>query len=319
MVVVVVVVVVKPVSSTTDTTTPLPPLSDLSLASGWRLSPSAEAYEVIAFTAALQYFYNTRGDPVPVGPTTSPRSSSGTPSSTTSATEIDNTPALGPTIMSVIEMLLKGRVDNSRSGGGGGGGGGGMASSTTTTRRRKRAAVSPSPSTKKAQHCQAAKDGLLAGYQLLHYLVLQLLQLGTTYSFECCVVYVVIAAVMHSDLVGLLYLTLFVILSTNPRPRLQQRWSYTVYAAAVLVMTEYWVVLRLPPAARTEVNSGVNKVLGARQCSVFHAYTPSEVKAYPYEYGQWLGLCITDDSLLVVDFVFFLMTVLQSKRFRAGE
>jgi len=163
------------------------------------------------------------------------------------------------------------------------------------------------------------KDGFLAAYQLLHYLILQLLQLGTTYSFECAVIYIVIAAVMHSDLVGMLYLCLFVVLSTQPRIRLKQRWQYVVYAAAALVMAEYWVVLRLPPAAGAEANKEVNKFLGSRQCSVFHAYTPAEVKGYPYEYGQWLGLCITDDSLLVVDFIFLLLTILQSKRFRASE
>jgi hypothetical protein len=160
---------------------------------------------------------------------------------------------------------------------------------------------------------------LLGGvYHLLHRAVLALLSGGVAFSFELVVLLTIVAALCHADLVSLLYLVLFVLLVGLPRATLRRHWQPLIHALALLVLAEYMFILRLPPAISYESRAAA-RLLGSRQCSIFSQYTPAESRQGPYSYGQWFGLCITDDALVLLDFIVLVLAIIQHKRFKAGE
>lgn len=154
-------------------------------------------------------------------------------------------------------------------------------------------------------------------YHLLHRAVLTLLAGGAAFAFELCVVLTVIAALAHADLVSFLYLGLFGLLVALPRATLRAHWRAVIHGLALLVLAEYMFILRLPPAISYESHAAA-QLLGARQCSVFAQYTPAAAREGPYSYGQWFGLCITEDGLVLLDFLVLVLAIVQHKRFKAG-
>jgi hypothetical protein len=154
-------------------------------------------------------------------------------------------------------------------------------------------------------------------YHLLHRAVLTLLAGGAAFAFEICVVLTIIAALCHADLISLFYLGLFVLLVALPRPTLRRHWRLLIHALALLVLAEYMFILRLPPAISYESRTAA-QLLGSRQCSIFAQYTPPDARQGPYSYGQWFGLCITDDALVLLDFIVLVVAIIQHKRFKAG-
>lgn len=340
--------------------------------SGWQLSPSAERYMIIAYLAALQFFYNTGsrsrlkkkgggesgqdeeeeeedGPPaMGVERGLSRRhlqeggvirgmlgisSSHASPECARRGSFIDNTRAVAPVVTSVLTALSQGVWDPQQQEAAGEDDGPPPESRGGEEDTRPARAVSSASSSvgggrKRSGSIRAGvvRQWLWTVYGALHAGVRALLSCLSAHSFEVCVLYVVVAVVLHADLVSLLYLALFLLLTTRPRPWLEQHWRLLVHALAVLVMCEYLVVLRLPPALASH-SSGkglVARLMGSRQCSLFAKYAdhssllPPEEHAVPYSYGQWLGLCISDTSLLLVDFVMLMLSIIQSKRFRAG-
>ncbi len=154
-------------------------------------------------------------------------------------------------------------------------------------------------------------------YHLLHRAVLTLLAGGAAFAFELCVALTVVAALCHADLISLLYLALFVLLVALPRPTLRRHWRLLIHALALLVLAEYMFILRLPPAISYESQVAAS-LLGSRQCSIFAQYSPPDAQQGPYSYGQWFGLCITDDALVMLDFIVLVLAIIQHKRFKAG-
>jgi hypothetical protein len=61
--------------------------------------------------------------------------------------------------------------------------------------------------------------------QVLHYLIRQFLGAFMVFSFEVLAIYLVVAALLHSDVVGIGYLILFAILVSQPRSALHRRWK----------------------------------------------------------------------------------------------
>lgn len=154
-------------------------------------------------------------------------------------------------------------------------------------------------------------------YHLLHRAVLTLLAGGAAFAFELCVILTVTAALAHADLVSFLYLALFGCLVALPRATLRAHWGVVIHALALLVLAEYMFILRLPPAISYESNAAA-QLLGSRQCSIFAQYTPEAARRGPYSYGQWFGLCITEDGLVLLDFLVLVLAIVQHKRFKAG-
>jgi hypothetical protein len=165
--------------------------------------------------------------------------------------------------------------------------------------------------------CSIVKQLLIELYEGLHAGARALLATATAFSFELCVLYSVVATLLHADLVSLLYMGFFLLLTTQPRALLHRRWRLVVHGLALLVLIEYLVVLRLPPHLE-DPKSPLARVMGSRQCSLFARFADAEVRSFPYSYGQWLGVCISDQRLLVVDFVMLLLAIIQGKRFKAG-
>lgn len=305
--------------------------------SGWQLSPSAERYMVTAFIAALQFFYNTGKDkatpPTAEGDEEEDEASGGSrrrldaggergavggvssahasPECARRGSFIDNTHAVAPVVSSVLQVLYHGTWADKESAET-------DPDSGAAQEKARRRSTSSLKERQQRLRLDTVSECLWSLYAALHGMVVTLLGALSTYSFEACVVYVVLAVVLHADLVSLLYLVVFGVLVTRPRTVLERHWRTLVHASACLVMAEYLVVLRLPPSLEPTTGP-VAVIMGARQCSLFAQYADAEAQAYPYSYGQWLGLCISDSALLLVDFGLLLLTIVQSKRFKAGK
>ena len=320
-------------------------------AKGWVLSPSAEAYLLIAFLAALQFFYTTPGpedaDDEPSAPdgrkllTAATASVPAAPAGADDLTPtgavpkaddadddeavIDNTPVLALGVTSIIK-LLHGPVPTPPTAVPA------PASDPAAAESADAGASGPSPSVEPEQASAAGGRGcsvsrfphevfgrvLINLYRTLHAIFLTSLSTCMAFSFEFCVIWTVIAAVFHADLVSLLYLGFFIVLVSLPRSVLRHRWKMIVHALAVLVLAEYLFILRLPPdlVSDPRAASATGEFLGSRQCSIFAQYTDTGARGH-YTYGQWFGLCITDDVLVVLDFVMLMLAIVQNKRFKA--
>lgn len=326
-------------------------------AKGWVLSPSAEAYIVISFLAALQFFYtmpgpedaddesparlgckqqmtgdtaSARAAPAGAGDLT-PTSKDVTPKGNDADSDeavIDNLPVLALGVTSIIK-LLRGAVSappvavpalTSFSG-----------TKSADVGATRSSAPSPSAGTKQkaATSCRACPLPhsvhqvlgrlLINLYRSLVALFLMIMSTCIEFSFEFCVIWAVIAALFHADLVSLLYLGFFVVLVSLPRSVLRYWWRVVVHALVFLVLAEYMFILRLPPdlVSVPRTGSAAGEFLGTRQCSIFAQYMNTMGEVTPYSYGQWFGLCITDDLLVVIDFVMLMLAIVQNKRFKA--
>lgn len=326
-------------------------------AKGWVLSPSAEAYIVIAFLAALQFFYTMPGpedadDEPPAsdgcklltaGGTAPARAAPAgagnlTPTGTDVAPRgngakndeavIDNMPVLALGVTSIIK-LLRGTVpappvavpataSESGTESADDGAAGSSATSPSVVSEQK-AVTSARACPLPRSHHQVLVCVLINLYRSLVALLLMTLSTCMEFSFEFCVIWTVIAALFHADLVSLLYLGFFVVLVSLPRSVLRYWWKLIVHALAFLVLAEYMFILRLPPDLVSDPRAGsaAGEFLGSRQCSIFAQYTNTVGESTPYTYGQWFGLCITDDLLVVLDFVMLMLAIVQNKRFKA--
>ena len=324
-------------------------------AKGWVLSPSAEAYLVIAFLAALQFFYTTPGpedadDEPPArdrrklltaATASAPAAPAGagdlTPTGAVPKADdddddeavIDNAPVLALGVSSIIE-LLHGPVptppaaapapasDSAATESADAGAAGASAPSPSVEPEHAPAASGRACSASRFPN-ELAKRVLINLYRTLHALFLTSLSTCMAFSFEFCVIWTVIAAVSHADLISLLYLGFFIVLVSLPRSVLRYRWKMIVHALAVLVLAEYMFILRLPPdlVLDPRAASAAGEFLGSRQCSIFAQYTDTGAQGAAYTYGQWFGLCITDDVLVVLDFVMLVLAIVQNKRFKA--
>ena len=312
------------------------------------MSPSAEAYLLIAFLSALQFFYNTGEDRPdttnaeglqddvqqlntdPAIPSAAGGRGVGLPDPLAASDQsiqelhnpgrrdvIDNTHVLAPSITTIIEILYNGKIakDMEEEDKKKGTKGHKKGATTTGTGISGDSSKSFSRNPFRKFRLSILKEVLANIYKWLHGVILGLLNYSLLFSFELCVIFVVVAATMHADLISFLYLALFIFLVGQPRVVIHDRWRYVVNCINFLVMAEYLVLLRLPPHLEQSTGA-VAKIMGSRQCGIFAQYTDEKVSTYPYSYGQWLGLCMTDDVLILIDFVVLVLVIIQAKRFK---
>jgi len=312
-------------------------------AKGWTLSSSSEAYMIIAFLAGLQFFYTAfRPEIADARPANNDRGKSaigsddgtawvnrGAPGGAGDLNAAQTEPKAvaydGNTVTNTCVMGSPGPSPH------------GFASQTPAIESEKRGAESSPEAISSGKTGQKRGFGREAGTKMRRAFCLEghvlenlcatlymttgtALSVCKSFSFEFCIIYTIIAALLHANLISMLYLSLFIVLVTIPQSSLKKQWTSIVHALVILVIADYLFILRLPPdlVPSPRIGSMTAQYLGSRQCSIFSQYMESSTQSLAYTYSQWFGLCIPDDASIGLDFVMLLLAIIQNKRFK-GE
>ncbi|GMH59489.1 hypothetical protein TrLO_g7100 [Triparma laevis f. longispina] len=126
-------------------------------------------------------------------------------------------------------------------------------------------------------------------------------------TLEIAILFMFIAALNHSDLLGLVYFGCAVYCFLSSRQQCKLRWIPISCIFLVGLFAQYFAILRIHPALRYDDTSHWVDFFGGTWCGMFRTYSP--VTPTEYSFSNWACFCIPENSTsyLTVDFITLLV------------